>query len=205
MHHDRRTLRSHVPRPHPVRGPRAPSPTRAPRGDAGALLSFRARRAALLGVLHRPHPEPEHASRLGCGAWPARTSSSWSNSVAHCSARACCPSSHRLQALHACCAAPLQGEAPLRVLPALPGEPLEHAVGAAGEHYPGHRTVPVKVLEGRVVDGALHRLRGGYSSPEFGVEGNSVARRDDPSLRSDVPATGRRIEDGHAGNATVKP
>ena len=53
-----------------------------------------------------------------------------------------------------------QGEAPLRVLPALPGEPLEHAVGAAGGHYPGHRTVPVKVLEGRVVDGALHRLRG---------------------------------------------
>ena len=57
-HQNRRTLPSHVPRPRPSRRPRAPSPARAPRGDADALLALGARGAALLGVLHRPHPEP---------------------------------------------------------------------------------------------------------------------------------------------------
>ena len=60
MHHNRRTLRSDVPRPHPSRRRGTPHPPRAPRGDASTLLPLRARRAALLGVLHRPHPEPEH-------------------------------------------------------------------------------------------------------------------------------------------------
>ena len=73
MHHmNRRTLPSHVPRPGPSRRPHAPSPARAPRGDAGALLPLDARRAALLGVLHRPHPEPEHATRLPRGRPPLR-------------------------------------------------------------------------------------------------------------------------------------
>ena len=71
-HHNRRTLRTHVPRPGPSRASRAPHPARAPRGAADALLHLRARRAALLGVLHRPHPEPEHAPRLPCGRAPVR-------------------------------------------------------------------------------------------------------------------------------------
>ena len=42
----------------------AEGPARAPRGDARALLPLRAGGAPLLGVLHRPHSEPEHAPRL---------------------------------------------------------------------------------------------------------------------------------------------
>ena len=73
MHHyNRRTPRFHVPPPHPGRRLRAPCPARAPRSDAGALLVLGARRAALLGVLHRPHPEPEHAPRLPRGRPPLR-------------------------------------------------------------------------------------------------------------------------------------
>ena len=72
QHLNRRTLPSHVPRPGPHRYVRAPSPSCAPRGDTGALLPFRARRAPLLGVLHRPHPEPEHPPRLPRGRAPVR-------------------------------------------------------------------------------------------------------------------------------------
>ena len=73
MHsHNRGTLPSHVPRPAPHRGLRRCRSSRAPHDDAGALLPHRARRAPLLGVLHRPHPEPQHPPRLPIGRAPLR-------------------------------------------------------------------------------------------------------------------------------------
>ena len=57
----------------PSKSPPA-APTRHHGRDAGALLSFREVRAQVLGILHRPHPQPQHPRRLPrgrCGASPS--------------------------------------------------------------------------------------------------------------------------------------
>ena len=71
-HHNPRTLPAHVPRPHSGRGLHRPRRACDPGGDAGALLPHRARRAPLLGILHRPHPKHKHAPRLPRGRAPLR-------------------------------------------------------------------------------------------------------------------------------------